>query len=533
MILVLALDALDPDLMERFAAEGRLPHLSRLAEQGLSGRLRSSFPPVSVPAWSTFLCGAGPGRHGLFDFTVLEHGVGGRPRVRFQNGADRAVPTLLDLLDRAGRRVCSIGLPTTYPAPPLHHGAVLAGFDSPLVGRPDPRAMHPPQLWRRLRAEGLDLRTSTLPEGRKGSGWHERAAAQLLASIERRLAQTLRLLALGPWDLVLAHFQAADTAGHHFMRYFDETSERHDAEHPERARVLGDVYAALDSAVGRLDAALPDEALRIIVSDHGMGPASGCVIHLNRWLEQEGFLVRRAPGLRDAEVERLRRGALRYLPRELGAPLFRLLRRGPAASLESAFRFASLDLEQSAAFSEESSTLPGIWVLDPTARERLIARLRAWDAVVRVHRRHDLYRGAQAGRAPDLLLELRHGLVKTPAGYAGPAVRRLSGAELDGERGAGLNGVHRPEGVLIASGPDLVRHGELWSAWIGDLAPSLLARLAVPIPAWMEGRAIPELGGKPEWSEEPPPPAPIDPPGLTQAQAARVERRLRALGYLG
>ena len=65
MILVLALDALDPDLLARFRGEGRLPTLGKLQETGRFGRLRSAYPPVSVPAWSTFLTGLSPRKQSL------------------------------------------------------------------------------------------------------------------------------------------------------------------------------------------------------------------------------------------------------------------------------------------------------------------------------------------------------------------------------------------------------------------------------------------------------------------------------------
>jgi predicted AlkP superfamily phosphohydrolase/phosphomutase len=528
LIAVLALDGLDPDIVGRLRAAGRLPVLGALADRGLSGRLRSSFPPASVPAWSTFLSGVGPGRHGLFDFTRL---VGSR--LAFQNGADRGVPTLLELADAAGRRVASLGVPTTYPAPPLAHGAVLSGFDSPVSGEPDARGAHPVAFWRGLRAEGLDLTPSALNEGRKGPGWHSRAAREIGASIERRVAQALRVLRAGPWDLVVFHFQAADTAGHHFMRWFDPSSPRF-ASDPERARVIPDVYDALDRACRRIFDACPSESLRVVLSDHGMGPASCWIAHVNRFLEERG-LLRQRPLSAPAVAGALRDAALRFLPRRAQAVLFRALRDRVAAPLEGTIRLAAIDRERSVAFSEESSTLPAVWILDAAARERVLRALRGWEAVRRVFRREDLYRGPLARRAPDLLLELHHGLARTPPGYRGPALRRLADVELDGERGAGTNGVHRPEGLIVAEGKGVVGPAPVHGAWIGDLAPTILAALGVPIPAWMEGRVLSGFACQPRWTEEPPPDAPRDVGGAVYdaPDAALLERRLQSLGYLG
>jgi hypothetical protein len=53
----LGLDGLDPELTEKLMAEGKLPHLARLKEQGSYRRLRATLPAVTRVAWSTFATG--------------------------------------------------------------------------------------------------------------------------------------------------------------------------------------------------------------------------------------------------------------------------------------------------------------------------------------------------------------------------------------------------------------------------------------------------------------------------------------------
>ena len=67
-VIFLGLDGLDPRLTERFMAEGKLPNLARLSEQGGFRRLRTTFPALSPVAWSTFATGVSPARHNIFDF---------------------------------------------------------------------------------------------------------------------------------------------------------------------------------------------------------------------------------------------------------------------------------------------------------------------------------------------------------------------------------------------------------------------------------------------------------------------------------
>lgn len=67
-VVVLGLDGLDPALTERFMAEGKMPTFARLARDGWYSRLRTTFPPLSPVAWSTFATGVNPAKHNIFDF---------------------------------------------------------------------------------------------------------------------------------------------------------------------------------------------------------------------------------------------------------------------------------------------------------------------------------------------------------------------------------------------------------------------------------------------------------------------------------
>jgi predicted AlkP superfamily phosphohydrolase/phosphomutase len=67
-VIVLGFDGLDYGLTRELMARGRLPHFSRLAAGGGFAPLGTSIPPQSPVAWSTFITGLDPGRHGIFDF---------------------------------------------------------------------------------------------------------------------------------------------------------------------------------------------------------------------------------------------------------------------------------------------------------------------------------------------------------------------------------------------------------------------------------------------------------------------------------
>jgi predicted AlkP superfamily phosphohydrolase/phosphomutase len=67
-MIILGVDGLDPDLLARFMAAGKMPNFARLAEQGTFRRLTTSIPPQSPVAWSNLITGMDAGGHGIFDF---------------------------------------------------------------------------------------------------------------------------------------------------------------------------------------------------------------------------------------------------------------------------------------------------------------------------------------------------------------------------------------------------------------------------------------------------------------------------------
>jgi SAM-dependent methyltransferase len=148
--------------------------------------------------------------------------------------------------------------------------------------------------------------------------------------------------------------------------------------------------------------------------------------------------------------------------------------------MESAARFGGFDWRRTPAFSEEANTQPGVWLnlagreasgcVAPSERERVLREvidsLLDWKlpdgakVVARARRREEVYAGPFVERAPDVVVELAldagHGLSLVPTPWRSgllSSVRTLDDASLAGGRGRGLNGTHRPEGVLLAVGP--------------------------------------------------------------------------------
>jgi predicted AlkP superfamily phosphohydrolase/phosphomutase len=555
-VLVLALDGATFDVIRPLVEAGELPNLGAWMERGDSSRLPSTTPPVTFPAWSSFMTGREPSEHGIFDFTQKSEGA---YRLRFVNSTDRRAPSIFRRVSDAGGRVLVLGMPATHPPEPVN-GLLVCGFDAPVSTGTDERSASDPALYRAIAAKAGPWMRPELNESSRADDFHERAVSTLLSRIDRKrdfaLEAMEQMKARDSGEMpafTMIVFSESDTAGHHYFRDHDPESPRHDPQaSPSRRHALAEVYRRLDAACEQIRKAAGPNINCVVLSDHGMGTASDKIIHLNRYLAEKHFLVRR-DGLGryvDRVARQARDLALAWLPAALAQQLFRRAR-AAAAELESRARFGGLDWSRTLAFSEEANTHPGIWINlagreaegcvqaedYESVRSRVIAALLEWrlpngqPVVARALRREEVHRGPFANRAPDIVLELaldgRHGLslVPTPWSEGGaqgagiPSVRVLEAADYAGGRGRGMNGTHRNEGVWIQDGPH--RAAKPAPDRLATVAPWLTQAMGL---AWNDSG--PSKSGA-STDESGPAPIPYE-----EHEEEMVAERLRALGYL-
>ncbi|MBU0493741.1 MAG: alkaline phosphatase family protein [Chloroflexi bacterium] len=550
-LLIIGLDGATFDLIEPWAND--LRNLAGLMRRGAWGRLRSTVPPVTFPAWTSFMTGVNPGQHGVFDFTRR---VPGTYRVEFVNATHRRRPTLWRILSDAGLRVGVMGVPATYP-PEYLNGFQISGFDAPVAVGIDRSFVHPSELYDEIRRAVGEYRTTDFQEVRIGPGWHRAATRSLLDVLAVKQDIAAYLLQREPWDCFMVLFGEADTVSHHFWLHHDSVSPRHPAGAGELRDAIRTVYRRLDEAVGALLALAP-QAHVLIASDHGFGGAGDKAVYINRRLAECGLLRFRRRGAVDWGTHAAKRLALR-LPAGAQERLFRLV--GPAAgALESRNRFAGIDWAGTQAFSEEQNTCPGVWInrrdREPlgivasdayeATRDAVIEALHTWrdpvtgrPVVAQALRREAVYHGPFVGEAPDVVVEfaLDAGYsyaVQGSGGRPGPAVRVLAPHEYLGAKGPGMNGTHRPDGVLLLAGPQVRAGTVLHSANIVDAAPTALHLLGLPVPSYMDGRVLVEAltVDRPVVDMEMSLPDAASPASYSPAEEAIVAARLRALGYL-
>lgn len=138
-VIIIGIDAMDPNITEKLSKEGRLPNFSYLKANGTYSRLATTNPPESAVAWTSFSTGLNPGGHGIFDFVMRDpdnyqlylslseiDNSGGRVKVKSR----RKGKVFWDILSE--RKIPSFiyYCPNTFPPQPLL-GKMVSGMGVP------------------------------------------------------------------------------------------------------------------------------------------------------------------------------------------------------------------------------------------------------------------------------------------------------------------------------------------------------------------------------------------------------------------
>ena len=121
----------------------------------------------------------------------------------------------------------------------------------------------------------------------------EFALDQVFKMTERRFQVARRLVKNKPWDFFMLCEIGPDRLHHVFWQYYDP---RHPLYQPgnKYETAFQDYYRFLDREVGSLLEVLPEDAVTIVMSDHGARPMMGGLC-FNDWLMQEGYLAMTEP----------------------------------------------------------------------------------------------------------------------------------------------------------------------------------------------------------------------------------------------
>ena len=278
-IFVIGLDCAAPKLVFDMWAD-ELPNLSRLRSEGMWGNLRSTDPPITVPAWTCMFSSRDPGEHGFYGFRNRRDYS--YDRLVFANSTYIKLPMLWQFFARARKSSILVGIPQTYPPRPIK-GLLVGDFLTP-----DPSAeyTYPPELKREINevADGeyiIDVRNFRTDD----KDW-------LLESIHtmtrRRFKVIHHLMKKYPWDLFIFVEMGPDRIHHGFWRFFDREHRLYEPNN-RYENAIKDYYIELDGLIGGLLDELDEDDTVLVVSDHGAKGMKGAIA-INQWLIDAGYM---------------------------------------------------------------------------------------------------------------------------------------------------------------------------------------------------------------------------------------------------
>ena len=196
---VIGLDGGTFDLIKPWVEEGYLPTFKKLMNDGVWGELRSTMPPITAPAWSSFITGMNPGNHGLIDFIKRRPGT---YEVGPVNASVRRGRSLWSLLSDSGKKVLTANVPVTFPPEPVN-GTLITGLLTPSETS---EFTYPPELAKRLRDSGYRIHApQSYARGNIDS---------FLNSIEEtttiQINHLWKLMDEEPWDFMMYVFRGPD-----------------------------------------------------------------------------------------------------------------------------------------------------------------------------------------------------------------------------------------------------------------------------------------------------------------------------------
>ncbi len=556
-VMVIGLDGATFDLIEPWAQAGHLPAFRRLMAEGAYGSLHSTIPPMTAPAWTSFMTGKNPGKHGLYDWIYrCDDSYGVSP----VTAAHCQEPTLWSLLSNAGRRVCVINVPMTFP-PTRVNGAMISGLPAPSTRV---NITYPPDLLEEIEDKVGEYLLYPDP----GQAYSDSGVDAFLDNLYRTTETRLRVLdhlrAGEDWDFMMVVLNGTDTVQHAMWKHM---SVDHPQHQPGKREKYGDAilryFQYVDRALDRIVASLDDSTTLVIMSDHGFGPFHK-FIHLNNWLRQQSWLqIKGTPwasvksGLFGLGLTPM--GVYNLLMRlGLGAFKREVVRGKGQGLLKKLFlSFDDVDWPRTMAYSlgnvgqiclnvrgrePQGCVEPGEQY--EAVRSEIMDRLcqlrdpQTGEQVVEaVYRREEVYWGKNVEKAADIVF------IPTRLEYFGFGEYEFGSNEIIESVERGISGTHRLNGMVLLWGAAASTGVQLKDARIFDLAPTILRIMGETVPEDMDGQVLAHAlnsdyagpcpaGGLPVPESTFPASAAVT-VSLTDEDKELIADRLRGLGYVG
>jgi predicted AlkP superfamily phosphohydrolase/phosphomutase len=499
--IILGLDGANWPLLEPWLADGDLPNIAALREEGVWTDMKSVLPPVTCPNWRCYSTGKNPGNLGVFWWEKIDTDA---RSLSTPNSRSFKSANYWDYLNEDGKSAGVVNLPMTYPPFEIETYMVAGG-----PGSDQDAYTRPPELADELDKKGYRLHPKTPVTSKDDRS----EAAAVVDLIDQRF-ETFRVL-LDEEDVDVAHLTIfyINVLQHFFWR-----------GEPTR-----EAWRVIDEHIGAIREDYPDATL-MLMSDHGCKDVD-TVFYANAWLEKEGYLVTEtntADALSEAGINKK---SLSKLAHKLGIHglVTRLVPEWLTSSIpEDEEGFKREQKLEKVKWAESSAVASGqglIYVIDddPATVDQLVTDLEsltndAGQPIAReVFTREEAYSGPYTSEAPKIIFDQRPGVHTSGAIGSNPVFAEVGHWEAENVR----------TGLFLADGPSVMADELTETISITNIAPTVLHSVDCPVPIDMDGDALSLFGDR---SVETRDPIIHEEAGGTADED--VQARLEDLGYL-
>ncbi len=467
-VYLLGLDGASINTIKETLERTRLPNFERLIEKGAAADLKSVYPYVTAPAWTTIFSGVNPGKHGIFEmFEVREE------KILPSNMRATDVPLLWDYLSWANKRILAVGIPFIHPAPKIN-GVFVPGRFSPRL------SCYPEDTGSRFDLQGFDYDDLSMEEKTEkilveGS---KKISIKILKNLEMRAKTISKMIDAEKWDVAIIVEGLPDDLLH--LSYGDDA-------------IVDEMYLALDRLLGQIMRRMTPEDSLLVFSDHGFCNVKR-VLFMNEWLLQKKYTSLNETVLsrlllrlgldweslsQEGFTSKVFRFTLEHFP-WMATRITNSLRSGMVVNENrqiTASKVSAFSINEPLAWLriseyQEGNVTQGSLILE-------LEELKEKGLLKNIFETDKIYTGKFVRFAPGNIL------VEAPDGWAVDTLRwnrrKLAGKPLFTKKG-----VHRREGLLLVYGCSV----KLDSPRVHDIVPTVLDLMKLPVPSNVDGRSL-------------------------------------------
>ncbi|MFX0186818.1 MAG: alkaline phosphatase family protein [Candidatus Hodarchaeota archaeon] len=276
-IIVIGLDCATPKtLFEDFLDD--CPNIKKLMDKGIYGKLRSSDPPITVPAWMVMSTGKKAGTLGIYGFRHRKKNS--YTDFWVVNSQTIKEPKIWDIIGKKGLKSIILGVPPTFPAHSIN-GNLITGFITPDTLS---NYTYPSDLKMEI-SEKIGDYLLDVP-------FRTNAKEQLLIDIHKMTNiqfKTIKYLIKNKeWDYCQFVIIGLDRLHHGFWKFYDKSHHKYESGNIFESAIKN-YYRKLDKEIGEILDLLDKDTIIFIISDHGAKAMKGCIC-VNMALEKLGLL---------------------------------------------------------------------------------------------------------------------------------------------------------------------------------------------------------------------------------------------------